>query len=190
MSTRGVLPALVALAFAGALLGYSRAAKAAVPSGSVLPPPTPTGIDTIDNVVTPTQTAELDIMARTVWGEARGEGYAGMQAVANVIMNRRKVSELTPYNKDWWGETITEICLAPKQFSAWLVGDPNRALAMAVTPADLQFRMAQEICIKAIGGFLPDLTYGAVNYHANYILPSWANPSRRTAAIGNHVFYA
>ena len=27
-------------------------------------------------------------LAKTLWGEARGEGKKGMQAVANVVMNR------------------------------------------------------------------------------------------------------
>ena len=31
---------------------------------------------------------QIDYMARTAWGEARGEGTTGMQAVINVIMNR------------------------------------------------------------------------------------------------------
>lgn len=31
---------------------------------------------------------QVDVVARTIWGEARGEGANGMQAVANVIMNR------------------------------------------------------------------------------------------------------
>lgn len=31
---------------------------------------------------------DIDTMARTIWGEARGEGVQGMQAIACVIMNR------------------------------------------------------------------------------------------------------
>ena len=34
---------------------------------------------------------QVDIVARTIWGEARGEGATGMQAVANVIINRRTI---------------------------------------------------------------------------------------------------
>ena len=34
------------------------------------------------------QKNDLDILARTLYGEARGEGTEGMEAVANVIMNR------------------------------------------------------------------------------------------------------
>ena len=39
---------------------------------------------------------EIDTLARTIWGEARGEGSAGMQAVANVVMNRAAIG-------GWWG---------------------------------------------------------------------------------------
>ena len=31
---------------------------------------------------------DLQIMAKTVWGEARGDGIEGMEAVARVIINR------------------------------------------------------------------------------------------------------
>ncbi len=38
---------------------------------------------------------DLDIVAKTVWGEARGEGRKGMQAVAEVILNRAKMELLS-----------------------------------------------------------------------------------------------
>lgn len=37
------------------------------------------------------QSKEIDVLARTIYGEARGEGMQGMQAVANVVMNRAKI---------------------------------------------------------------------------------------------------
>ena len=42
---------------------------------------------------------QADIMARTIYGEARGEGQRGMQAVANVIMNRVKAGS-------WYGASV------------------------------------------------------------------------------------
>ena len=33
---------------------------------------------------------DVDILARTIYGEARGEGQEGMEAVACVVMNRYK----------------------------------------------------------------------------------------------------
>lgn len=192
-----MLPVIAALALGTAWLGYSRAA-AAKANGGTLPTGTLTGVPQIDEIFVtarkdPKATtlglpADADIIARTIWAEARGEGYAGMQAVANVIVNRLRVSQRTAA-RDWWGETIQEICLAPGQFSAWTVGDPNREKAMMVTPADLQFRTAQEIGVKAVAGILPDITGGARNYHALSVKPKWSIGKVASAQHGAHLFY-
>jgi spore germination cell wall hydrolase CwlJ-like protein len=50
-----------------------------------------------------------EVIARTIYDEARGEGYNGMKAVANVILNR---SAGTP-------ESMKAICLKAWQFSGW-----------------------------------------------------------------------
>ena len=34
----------------------------------------------------------VDVLARTMWGEARGQPKAGLEAVANVILNRVSVA--------------------------------------------------------------------------------------------------
>ena len=47
------------------------------------------------------QVLALDTLARTLWGEARGEGRAGMQAVANVIRNRAA-------RPGWWGRSVVQ----------------------------------------------------------------------------------
>ena len=39
------------------------------------------------------RTLETDTLARTLWGEARGEGHYGMEAVASVILNRVKIAD-------------------------------------------------------------------------------------------------
>lgn len=68
---------------------------------------------------------EIDLLARTAWGEARGEGVSGMQAVINVVQNRVA-------RGGWWGATIEDVVLKPWQFSAWNANDPNRAKLLAV----------------------------------------------------------
>lgn len=55
---------------------------------------------------------QIDYMARTAWGEARGEGSRGMQAVINVIMNRVRAGS-------WYGATPKEVCTKKSQFSVW-----------------------------------------------------------------------
>ena len=66
---------------------------------------------------------EVDVLARTIWGEARGEGKEGMEAVASVILNRTEIAKrLDGY---WWGNTIIQVCQKPYQFSCWNKLDPN-----------------------------------------------------------------
>src|SRR4051812_25123549 len=58
---------------------------------------------------------ELDILALTIYGEARGETIEGQIAVGNVIRNRVVALK----------KTYRDICLADKQFSCWNTNDPN-----------------------------------------------------------------
>jgi len=71
---------------------------------------------------------DREILARTLWGEARGEGIDGMRAVAHVILNR--VADAR------WPGTVAEVCLQPSQFSAWLERDANRRKMLAVDDDD------------------------------------------------------
>lgn len=137
-------------------------------------------------VLSANQKEQADTLARTAWGEARGEGVQGMQAVCNVVMNRVK-------RGGWYGVTPREACLKPYQFSCWLKSDPNRAKLLAVDESDPQFAQAKQLAELAVQGTLPDITGGAVNYLALNSLksvPSWAGQMRKTAQIGNHTFYA
>ena len=62
------------------------------------------------------------ILARTLWGEARGESLAGQIAVAWTIRNRVDDGN----TKSWWGEGYAGVCQKPYQFSCWK-NDPNFA---------------------------------------------------------------
>lgn len=123
------------------------------------------------------------ILAKTIWGEARGEGRAGMEAVASVIMNRTLLG-------GWWGDEVIEVCLKRQQFSAWNANDPNRDKMDALKPGDnAAYDMALDIADKAISGDLADTTGGATHYHTTAISPNWAAGATETARIGSHVFY-
>lgn len=129
---------------------------------------------------------QIDYMARTAWGEARGEGSRGMQAVLNVIMNRVKAGS-------WYGATPKEVVLKKSQFSVWNKTDPNYLKMLAVTEKDKDFTTAKALSILAYTGQLEDITNGATNYLALASLPtvpSWAGAMQEVAVIGNHTFYA
>jgi N-acetylmuramoyl-L-alanine amidase len=135
------------------------------------------------------QQLEIDTLARTLWGEARGEGTDGMQAVAHVILNRVAVAQ--KHGKYWWGNNIIQVCQKPYQFSCWNRSDPNFKKLQAVDETDLYFatamRLARRAVIDALG---EDVTNAATHYHADSITPYWAKNEAPSAKIGDHIFYA
>lgn len=140
---------------------------------------------------------DLDTFARTIWGEARGEGNAGMEAVANVIMNRVNTDIGNDNKPDWWGEGIEGVCRQPQQFSCWNPGDPNFALLGKVRAQDYgSFAAAIDIARRAMKNELPDKTGSATHYHTikpprpdMRWPPKWADGHTPTATIGRQVFY-
>lgn len=129
----------------------------------------------------------VDVLARTLYGEARGEGSIGMQAVANVVLNRVKIAQ----DKEgfWWGSTIIQVCQKPYQFSCWNRSDPNFRKLQAVDKSDLYFATALRIAQRAVAGTLEDITSGATHYHAKGIEPYWTRNEKPIATIGRHIFY-
>lgn len=124
---------------------------------------------------------EIDVFARTIWGEARGEGLAGMQAVASVVMNR-VASPRFP-------STAKAVCLQPAQFSCWNEDDANAPKALAVGASDPAYMTALDIAQRALNGALGDNTGGALFYAVKSMTPYWAKGAIVTAEIGNHRFY-
>lgn len=129
----------------------------------------------------------VDTLARTLWGEARGEGTGGMEAVSSVILNRVKVAKAK--GGYWWGKDIISVCQKPYQFSCWNRSDPNYKQLTAVTEKDIHYATAVRIARRAVAGTLKDATGGATHYHAQSIVPDWTVGQKPTAVIGHHVFY-
>ena len=135
-----------------------------------------------------TDQSQIDILARTIYGEARGEyhrpegGLSALIAVGNVIMNRVKA-------QSGYGKTIQEVCLKPRQFSCWNAGDPNRAILTGERINDSVFAMCRQVAAKIASEEWPDLTKGSDHYHALSISPSWARGQKPKVRLANHVFY-
>lgn len=130
---------------------------------------------------------EADVLARTLWGEARGEGKEGMEAVASVILNRLEIAKRS--GGYWWGNSVIQICQKPHQFSCWNKLDPNFPKLLAVTEEDMNFATALRVARRALLGFVKDKTYGATHYHALTAKPDWAKSQTPTIRIGHHIFY-
>lgn len=131
----------------------------------------------------------LDILARTMWGEARGEGVMGLRAVAHVVINRVQIARAQ--NGSWWGNTIIDVCRKPFQFSCWNPNDANYKRVQTIDARNPEFRVCRDL-IPLVVATLPanDPTYGATHYHRYDMKPFWARGRTPVARIGAHVFYA
>lgn len=131
----------------------------------------------------------LDILARTVLGEARNQPREGRTAIAHVAINRATIGF-------HGASSIPAACLAPFQFSCWNSRDPNCQYIQAATVADPAFADAIQVAQRAMQADDPDPTKGATHYHtveapkgASEWPPRWAQGHEPVATIGDHVFY-
>ena len=136
---------------------------------------------------------DLDIAARTVYGEARGEDFLGKVAVAWVIRNRSTIDLHNDGKPDWWGETIFQVCRKKWQFSCWNTKDPNRAKLLHIPVRDEGYREClNAVALSMVG--VPDKddpTNGSTHYHVFDMRrpPKWSQGKTPCARIGAHVFY-
>ena len=131
---------------------------------------------------------DRDVLARTLWGEARGETLAGMVAVAWTIRNRVNDGKA----KSWWGEGYAGVCLKPYQFSCWNKNDPNFPFLSGAKPIPVA-DMAKAVMVAAavMDGAYPDPTGGATHYYATTMpmQPAWAANAKQTLKLGHHLFF-
>lgn len=134
--------------------------------------------------------SDIQILARTIYGEARGEykkvngGLSALIAVANVVINRTK-------QKNRFGRTVTEVCQKPWQFSCWNANDPNFPLIKQDIIMDHVFEVCLMIAGKVINEEWPDLTKGCDHYYAVSLQkpPYWAQGKTPKCQIGQHLFF-
>lgn len=139
-----------------------------------------------------TTLSDLDVLALTIWGEARNQSLAGMAAVAAVIRNRLQSGQ--------WGRSYESVCLAPKQFSCWtpIGGKANHGTLRALVgqiqqgkaPDDPVLKRCYWIAQGCLSGVLPDETSGSMHYFVTKSpMPSWAKDHLPVAVIGSHSFF-
>ncbi len=134
---------------------------------------------------------EIDVVARTIFGEARGEyyrpdgGISALISVANVMRNRLEGSKR-------FGKTYQEVCRKPYQFSCWNPRDPNAHLVARIQKGeDRLFDICLKVAENVIHGAWPDITSGANHYHASWMntYPAWAMGVVPSYRCGQHIFY-
>lgn len=137
---------------------------------------------------------DIDVLARTIYGEARNQGIKGMEAVACVVMNRVRAKKyFTGYVLVGKVKipSVSLTCLKPYQFSCWLAGDHNRKIIENVGIDDGIFRGCLEIATRAVAGYLNDPTKCATHYINPKACktPAWAIGKDPCVIIGDHHFY-
>ncbi len=111
----------------------------------------------------------LDLLARLVHGEARGEPYTGKVAVAAVVLNRVKSSSFP--------NTVAGVIYQKGAFDAVSDGQIN------MSPDSTSRKAAQD----ALNGWDP--SYGAIYYfNPNTATNKWIWSRPMTVTIGNHRF--
>lgn len=112
---------------------------------------------------------ELDLLARIIYAEARGESYKGQVAVGAVVMNRVQSSSFP--------NTVREVILQSGAFTA--VDDGQFSLKPDAT--------AYQAAMDAVRGVDP--TGNALYYfNPDTATSSWIWSRKQTVKIGNHIF--
>ena len=125
----------------------------------------------IVQAATNNNTSDVQLIARAINGEARGEPYEGQVAVGAVILNRVKSSKFP--------NTIAGVIYQSGAFTAVLDGQINVPIASNSTVV----KAAQD----ALNGWDP--TGGAIYYfNPNTATNKWIWSRPQIKTIGNHIF--
>ncbi len=127
---------------------------------------------------------ELEVLAKTIFGEARGESPLGQEAIGFVVLNRINA-------KSWWGRDIIGVCKHPWQFSCWNKKDPNSAKLNSMSANDPDLRSAMDAARRVLTRQVQNPIGNATHYYADSIPePSWAAAGTLVKKIGRHRFFA
>ena len=125
--------------------------------------------------------SSVELMARLIWGEARGETLEGQVAVGCVVMNRVK-------GKPRYGKTVHGVILKHKQFSCFNENNPN-FINILNGPGDQIMDRLRVVSEMTCSGYVKDVTYGATHYNTRGCDPTWDDNMKLTKIIKNHEFY-
>lgn len=130
-------------------------------------------------------------LAKNIYFEAANQSFAGKLAVSHVVINRVMDTQFPDticdvvyqaYTKiNWRGN---EVPIRNKcQFSWYCDGLSDEPLDSKTWAKSLI------IADMVLTGAQPDITEGALWYHADYILPYWADELEYVTTIDEHIFY-
>ena len=139
---------------------------------------------------------DAQILALTIYGEARGESTEGKIAVGSVILERVD-------HRDWDGKTIPEVCLKKWQFSCFNENDPNYGKLLHIAEqwdeeisANVALNDCRGIALGLISGNIDRTPEIAAAHCCQYATRAgaekvtWDDKMKIIAEIGSHIFFA
>ena len=113
--------------------------------------------------------------------EAASEGDAGMRAVSQVVLNRTRHPAFPHAVCDvvFQGAERASGC----QFTFTCDGSLSRP------PSPMLFARARAIATEALRGRVEAAVGMATHYHANFVVPYWADQLDKIRTVGRHIFY-
>lgn len=136
-------------------------------------------------------TLDIEVGARNIAMEARGEPVDGQQAVAWSMRNRLATGR--------WGASISSVCLWHAAYSGWWCPrgkpsyrDPNFAYATGLRDDDPVLVKMREILTGVMAADqASDITQGSTHYFSTSMSspPDWVEGATFTVQIGKHRFF-
>jgi hypothetical protein len=126
-------------------------------------------------------TRSADCLTAAIYHEAANESDDGQRAVAQVVLNRARHPAF-PHS----------ICGVVFQGAERRLGCQFTFAcdgALARTPSAAGWTRARRIAIAALSGAVYAPVGWSTHYHANYVVPRWANELDKVAVVGAHIFY-
>lgn len=123
----------------------------------------------------------LECLTQAVYYEAASEGGDGQRAVAQVVLNRMRHPGYP-----------ASVCGVIYQGSEKLTGCQFTFTcdgSLARLPAQSLWKQARRIASDALSGKVFAPVGHATHYHADYVLPYWADSLDKSVQIGRHIFY-
>ena len=123
----------------------------------------------------------LNCLTQAVYYEAASEGADGGRAVAQIVLNRMRHPgyPASVCGVVYQGADRPSGC----QFTFTCDGSLLRA------PVPTLWARSRKIAEEALGGHVFAPVGHATHYHADYVLPYWADSLDKSIQIGRHIFY-
>lgn len=123
--------------------------------------------------------SEILIVAATIMAEAASEPILGKQAVASVIFNRSA-----------GGQSLSDVCLAPYQFSCWNAGEQEMLPRIRewVRSDSQEWRACLSLARSLIVGTFSPVVNATHYFNPQLCSPVWGQDMDNAVQIGLHLF--